>query len=55
MSSIGLRRALDGVISGVGAEQMRKKARSLAKIVGGADSGRRFAANRILDAAASES
>jgi hypothetical protein len=54
VDSIGLRRALDKVISGVGAEQMRKKARSLAKIVGGVDPGRRFAANRILDAAASE-
>jgi UDP:flavonoid glycosyltransferase YjiC (YdhE family) len=54
VDSIGLRRALDKVISGVGAEQMRKKARSLAKVVGGVDPGRRFAANRILDAAASE-
>lgn len=50
VDSIGLRRALDEVIGGVGAEERRRKARSLAKIVGGVDSGRRFAANRILDA-----
>jgi UDP:flavonoid glycosyltransferase YjiC (YdhE family) len=47
-----LRRALDEVIGGVGADEMRRKARSLAKIVGRVDSGRRFAASRVLDAVA---
>ena len=54
VDSIGLSYALEEVISGSRAEQMRKKARSLAKIVGGVDCGRMFAANRILDAAASK-
>ncbi|KAF2819227.1 UDP-Glycosyltransferase/glycogen phosphorylase [Ophiobolus disseminans] len=52
VDSTSLQRALEEVIGGAGAEERRKKARSLAKIVGGVDSGRRFAANRILDATA---
>ncbi|KAG9197459.1 hypothetical protein G6514_001556 [Epicoccum nigrum] len=47
---VSLRRALEQVISGAAAEEMRRKARSLAKTAGGVDSGRRYAANRILDA-----
>lgn len=46
----GLESALDEVIDGVGAEERRRKARILAKLVGGVDSGRIFAANRIIDA-----
>lgn len=47
-----LGRALEEVIGGAGAEERRTKARKLAKIVGGVDAGRKFAANRVMDAAA---